>query len=127
MKSYTITVNGTAYEVTVEVPSDAAIAAAITAISSELSASCTGAAATGAGVGAEAASSAAFFLAFSCCAPEPGMNWNREIRKISMIRITNTVPSPIIVFSAAFFMVVAKEYFTSTDSEVGVRFFRIHK
>ena len=106
----------------VEVPSDAAIAAAITAISSELSASCTGSAATVAGVGAAAASSAAFFFAFAYCAPDPGINWNREIRKISIIRITNTVPSPITVFSAAFFIVVAKEYLTSTESDVGVRF-----
>lgn len=110
----------------VEVPSDAAIAAAITAISSELSASCTGAAATRP-VSVQKLLLLLLFLAFASCAPEPGMNWNREIRKISMIRITNTVPSPIIVFSAAFFMVVAKEYFTSTDSEVGVRFCRIHK
>ncbi len=44
-------------------------------------------------------------------------------QKISIIRITNTVPSPISVFSAAFFIVVAKEYFTSTESDVGVQIF----
>src|SRR5699024_8154527 len=99
-----------------EVPSDAAIAAVITATSSLSSYAGAAGAAAGTGTGAGAASFSSFFFA----AADPGMYLNREIMKISSASTTNTVPSPITVFSAAFLSVVASEYFILTLVDSGI-------
>src|SRR5699024_3622231 len=103
-----------------EVPYDAAIAAVITATSSLSSYAGAAGAAAGTGAAAGAGTGAASFSSFFFAAADPGMYLNREIRKISSASTTNTVPSPITVFSAAFLSVVASEYFILTLVDSGI-------